>query len=81
MGPHGSKIQLNGIILCDFDPKITFSTSVRVRKFTFECFLRIFEILKEKSEKVKKRNKKGRHGSKLRLPELEIHENIAKKRF
>ena len=36
MGPRRSKIDFEGIILADFELKITFSIAIRVRNVTFE---------------------------------------------
>ena len=54
MGPRASKIQDHGIILTDFDPKITFPTSIRVRNVTFDRFLKIFG----KKSKNRRKNRK-----------------------
>ena len=43
MGPHASKMDLDGIILGGFDPKITILMSISVRNLTFDRFLKIFE--------------------------------------
>ena len=43
IGPRASKIDLNGIILGGFDPKITILMSISVRNLTFDRFLKIFE--------------------------------------
>ena len=51
MGPHGSKIDYNGIIRTVFDPKITFPTCVRVKNNTFYQSLKIFTKFKKKSKK------------------------------
>ena len=43
MGHRGSKIGFDGIIGTDFDLKIIFPRSIRVRNVTFDRFLKIFE--------------------------------------
>ena len=48
MGHRGSKIDFNRIIGTDFDLKITFPTSIRVRNITFDRFLKIFTKNREK---------------------------------
>ena len=40
IGPRGTKIDYKGIILTDFDMKITFPTSIRVRNLIFDRFLK-----------------------------------------
>ena len=42
MGHRASKINFNRIIGTDFDLKITFPMSIRVRNVTFDRFLKIF---------------------------------------
>ena len=54
MGHRGSKIDFNRIIGTDFDLKITFPTSIRVRNITFYRCLKIFEkAQKTNKQKVK----------------------------
>ena len=42
MGHRGSTIGFDGIIGTEFDLKITFPPSIRVRNVTFDRFLKIF---------------------------------------
>ena len=54
MGHRGSKIGFDGIISTEFDLKITFPPSIRVRNVTFDRFLKIFEKNRKITKKMKK---------------------------
>ena len=61
MGPRASKIDFEGINLRVFDPKITFSTSIRVRNLTFPWLLKVFG--NQIFQKITKTQKCSRNGS------------------
>ena len=56
MGHRGSKIDFNRIIGTDFDLKITFPTSIRVRNITFDRFLKIFTKNRKFAKKKYRKN-------------------------
>ena len=56
MGHRGSKIGFDGIIGTDFDLKIIFPPSIRVRNVTFDRFLKIFGHFQNKKNQINVKN-------------------------